>query len=41
MFENEMCNLDSVLDIFIMKNEEAAETCNFDKIEESENEKDF
>ena len=41
MFENEICNLDFIFDISVMKNEKTAETCSFDKVEKSENEKSF
>ena len=41
LFRNDMFNLDSVFDIFVMKNEETAETCSFDEIEKLKEEKDF
>ena len=36
-----MFNLDSVLDISVVKNEETAETCNFDEIKKVKEKKDF
>ena len=41
LFENDMFNLDSVLDISVVKNEETAETCNFDEIKKVKEKKDF
>ena len=41
LFKNDMFNLNSVLDISVVKNKKAAKTCSFDKIKKLKEKKDF